>query len=333
MIPYLIAAFCSVLSNCLCVLFVKNGYIVLENGQIIMDVFLHNNILGMFLFTIMYNILKISGKVDFKVKDTFRGKKDLIQFALFVLPVLAAVYKTYMLGFVPVTTISISSMIVPFAVWLLAIVFLKEKAKLSYLKYGTLSVVGFVLVNMQKLQGGTWSFGYIHYLLFYILLESSGQITMRYYSVTRKHTLQAVMAELFIFFVYGSIFLAIRHTFSFKLLLNPYVWIITLCCFMRNTLVIFGVRRASSIVALEFCAFSKPIFACLIMFVLAGEIPTAIKAAGMAIIAVAMIKFHALERKAKAEKKANMGIGQKLFNEKTIEKVEELNKEASLANK
>ena len=328
MITYLIASFCTVLSNCLCVYFVQKGYIVLEKGQIIMDVFLHNNIICMFLFVVLHSILKVKGKADYSFKDTFSTKKDLIQFALFVLPVIAAVYKTYMLGFVPVTTITISSMIMPFAVWLLALLFLKEKLNLSFIKYGVLSVVGFIFVNLQKLQGGGWSFGYIHYLLFYILLESTGQITLRYYCAIRKHTLQAVMAELTIFFVYGSIFLFARNTFSWQLLLNPFAWIVAICSFLRNTLLVFSVRRASSIVALEFCAFSKPIFACIIMYVLVGEVPTWIKAVGMLIIGVAMVKFHGLERKAKAEKKANMGIGQKLFNEKTIEKVEELNEDA-----
>lgn len=328
MITYLIASFCTVLSNCLCVYFVQKGYIVLQTGQLIMDIFLHNNLLCMFMFGVLHSILKINGKANYTFKDTFSTRKDLIQFALFALPVVAAVYKTYMLGFVPVTTITISSMIMPFAVWILALIFLKEKIRSSYLKYGLLSVCGFVLVNLQKLSDGSWSFGYIHYLLFYILLESVGQITLRYYCTVRKHTLQAVMAELTIFCIYAIILLTIRRTFTYQLLLNPFAWIVALCSFMRNTLLVFSVRRASSIVALEFCAFSKPIFACLIMFILVGEIPTWIKAVGMLVIGIAMIKFHALERKTKAEKKANMGVGQKLFNDKTIEKVEELNEEA-----
>ena len=323
MIAYLTAAFFSVLSNCICVYFVKNGFIVLDKGTLIMDIFLHNNLINMFLFSILYNIQKLRGKVQFSVISTFKGKQEIIQFLLFFFPVIASIYKTYLLGFVPVTTITISSMVVPFMVWVLAIFLLNEKLKLSYLKYGLLSVLGFVLVNLQKLSGGGWSFGYIHYLIFYIFIVSFGQITMRYYCRKRDHTLQAVMAEIMIFFIYALVLLFIRGTFSVKLLLNPLVWVISLCCFMRHVFVITGVRKASSVVALEFCGFSKPIFACILMYFLASEVPTTTKLIGMAIIAVAIVRFHALERKAKQERK---GISDKLFDKNTLEKVQEQNK-------
>ena len=323
MFAYLTAAFFSVLSNCICVLFVKNGLIVLEKGQLIMDVFLTNNLLNMFFFITLFNIQKLRGKINFRVVDSFRGKKEIVQFLLFIFPVIAAIFKTYMLDFIPVTTITISSLIVPFAVWILAMLLLKEPFRPSYIKYSILAVVGFMLVNMQKLSGGGFSFGYIHFLLFYLLLESVGQITLRYYCRKREYGMQAIMAEIVIFFVYGGIFLFVRRNFSLSLLLNPYVWIISLCCFLRHALLINGVRKASSIVALEFCAFSKPIFASIIMFVLVGEIPTQMKIIGFTIIAFAIVRFHALERKYKQERKA---IGQKLFDEKTITMVQENNK-------
>ena len=318
MFAYLSAAFFSVLSNCICVLFVKNGLIKLQNGQMIMDVFLTNNILNMLFFMLLFGFQKARGKIHFKVIDSFRGKKEIVQFLLFIFPVIAAIFKTFMLDFVPVTTITISSLIVPFAVWALAMFLLREPFRPAYLKYSILAVIGFVFVNLQKLTGGGFSFGYIHFLLFYILLESVGQITLRYYCRKRDYGMQAVMAEIVIFFVYGSIFLFSRGKFSFSLLLNPYVWLVSLCCFLRHVLLINGVRKASSIVALEFCAFAKPIFASIIMFVLVGEIPTIQKIFGFAIIALAIVRFHALERKYKQEKNA---IGQKLFDEKTIQTI------------
>ena len=326
-IPYLFAAFFSVLSNCLCVFFVQRGLIVLEGDQIIMDVFLHNNIIQLFLFAVLFSVQKIQGKVRFRIRDTFKGKKEMIQFLLFAFPVVASIYKTYLLGFIQVTTITICSMVVPFTVWVLAIFLLHEKFRPAYAKYGLLALVGFVFVNMQKLANGSISFGYMHYLLSYILVVSFGQITARYYCKIRDHSLQAILAELLIFFIYAVVFLTLRQTFSLNLLLNPYVWCVATCCFLRNVLVISGVRKATSVVALEFCGFSKPIFACVIMFILVGELPTQMKVIGMIIIGVAIVRFHALERKYKRERKA---IGQKLFDEKTIEKVQSQKENGSL---
>ena len=325
MISYLIAAFSSVLSNVICVYFVKNGYIVLEEGQLIMDIFLHNNIINMFLFIILFSVQKLRGKVPFRVIDSFRGKQEVVQFLLFFFPVIASVYKTYLLGFIPVTTITICSMIVPFTVWLLAIVLLKETLKTQYIKYGILSVFGFLLVNIQKLSNGKFSLDIytLLYLISYVFIVSFGQITMRYYCRKRDHTLQAVMAEIMIFFIYAIIFLTIRGTFSFNLLLNPFVLCVSLCCFMRHVLIINGVRKASSVVALEFCGFSKPIFACILAFILLGELPQTIKVIGMSIIIFSIIKFYALERANKQKLKA---VGQKLFDEKTINKITEDNK-------
>ena len=322
MVAYLLASFFSVLSNCICVLFVDKGLIVLQPGQLIMDVFLMNNIINMMLFIVLFNIQKIRGKINFKVVDSFRGKKEIVQFLLFIFPVIAAIFKTYMLGFIPVTTITISSLIVPFAVWMLAMLLLKEPFRPAYIKYSVLAVIGFVLVNTSKLTSGGFSFGYMHFLLFYLLLESVGQITLRYYCRKREYGMQAIMAEIVIFFVYGGIFLLVRGNFSLSLLLSPYVWIISVCCFLRHILLINGVRKATSIVALEFCAFSKPIFASVIMFCLVGELPTYMKLCGFTIIAFAIIRFHSLERRYKQERKA---IGKTLFDEKTIMAVQTVN--------
>lgn len=319
MIQYLIASFFSVLSNCLAVFFVKKGFLVLENGQLVMDIFLHTNIINMFNFIILFQIQKARGKVNFRVIDTFRGKQEIVQFLLFFFPVIASIYKTYLLGIIPVTTITISSMITPFVIWLLAVFLLKERMQTSYIKYCFISVIGFLLVNIQKMDGA-WGFNNIQYLLLYIFIFSFGQITTRYYCKKRAYELQAVMAEMVIFFIYALAFLFLRKSFSFRMLFNPYVWIIALCCFSRNVLTVNGVRKASSIVALEFCSFAKPIFACILMFLLVGEIPTFIKVIGMIIIAFAIVMFHTLERKDKQMRKAK---GQKLYDEKTIEKIQE----------
>ncbi len=299
MFAYLSAAFFSVLSNCICIFFVKKGLIILEKGQIIMDVYLINNIINIILFIILFNIQKMRKKIEFRVIDNFRNKREIIQFLLFIFPVIAAFFKTYMLDFVPVTTITISSLIVPFIVWMLATFLLKEPFKIQYLKYSIIAVIGFLIVNLQKLSNGGFSFGFINFLLVYILLESVGQITLRYYCKKREYSMQAVLAEIVIFFVYGGLFLMIRKTFSLSLLFNPYVWLISVCCFLRHILLINGVRKASSIVALEFCAFSKPIFASIIMFILVGEIPSLMKLIGFAIIAFSIVRFHSLERKYK----------------------------------
>ena len=58
------------------------------------------------------------------------------------------------------------------------------------------------------------------------------------------------------------------------------------------------------------------------MFFLVGEIPTVQKVIGMIIIGIAIVRFHALERKYKAERKA---IGKKLFNPATVKEVQKAN--------
>jgi len=330
MIQYLVAAFFSILGNCICVYFVNHGFIVLKNGQSIMDVYFHTNCINLLSFTILFWIQKAQGKVKFRAIDTFRGKKEMVQFLLFFFPVVASCYKTYMLDFVPVTTITISSMIIPFTVWLLATFLLREVFRKAYIKYSILSLIGFVIVNASKLSNGQWSFGYIKYLLIYVMLMSVGQITSRYYCRKRDHALQAVMAEIFIFFIYGSCFMIARGTFSIDLLKNPFVIIVSLCSFVRNVLIVNGVRHASSVVALEFCGFSKPIFSFIIMFFLVGEVPTVQKVIGMVIIGIAIVRFHALERKYKAERKA---IGKKLFNPEIVKEVQKANEEADEVTK
>jgi drug/metabolite transporter (DMT)-like permease len=111
--------------------------------------------------------------------------------------------------------------------------------------------------------------------------------------------MQAVFAEILIYFIYGGVFLLARGTFSLSLFLNPYVWLISFFCFLRHVLLINGVRKASSVVALEFCAFAKPIFASIIMFIFVGEIPTIMKTFGFVIIVISIICFHSLERRYK----------------------------------
>lgn len=299
MFAYLSAAFFSVLSNCVCVFFVKNGFIILKEKQLILDVFLVNNVINVIFFTILFYTQKIQKKINFKITDIFKEKKEIIQFFLFIFPVIAAVFKTYMLDFIPVTTITISSLIVPYVVWLLAVFLLKEPFRKTYIVCSFLGVCGFMFVNVQKLSNGGISFGFVDYLLLYILLESIGQIVLRFYCRKRKHGMQAVFAEILIYFIYGGIFLIARGTFSLSLFFNPYVWLISFFCFLRHVLLINGVRKASSVVALEFCAFAKPIFASIIMFVLVGEIPTVIKTIGFFIIAISIVRFHGLERRYK----------------------------------
>ena len=156
MIQYLVAAFFSILGNCLCVYFVNHGLIVLTEGQSIMDVYFHTNCINLVSFTILFWIQKAQGKVKFRAIDTFRGKKEMVQFLLFFFPVVASCYKTYMLDFVPITTITISSMIVPFTVWILATFLLREVFRKSYIKYSILSLIGFIIVNASKLSNGQW---------------------------------------------------------------------------------------------------------------------------------------------------------------------------------
>ena len=226
-----------------------------------------------------------------------------------------------MLGYVQPSTLVIASILIPFGVWILAILLLKEKFRPIYLPLALLGLLGFIIVNYNKF-GTVTSLGFSQtaLLTFYIFLASIGDITRRYYCRKRADGMEAVFAEIFLYFIYGGAFLFIRGHFSFELLFNKYVWIIALMAFSHHVFIIFGVRKATSVASLEFINFSKIVFVMMWSYFLLAEIPTMQKVIGAIIIGVSVGLFDANERITKRKLKAK---GQKLFDKKTIQTVQE----------
>ena len=288
MFKYFLSVVLSTLSYSLLVVFVEKHLIPVEKKDII-DVFLHINIINIVLFFILFNFLKIRGKINFTIRETlFGSKKDSLYFLLYFFPIVSAFYKANILSTVPLTTLTISSMIIPVFTCFLAVIILKEKVNPKCIKYIIIALIGFLITNYNKLGGG---FGYIHLVLFYIILDSSGEISKRFYCRYKKYGIQGVMAEMIIFFVYGCSILILRNSFSFKLLINPYLILVGLVCFGHHTFMVYGVRQAKTIISVEFLTFLKPILTCIWMFLLVSEVPNTYKIIGGLIIGISVIGF------------------------------------------
>ena len=288
MFKYFLSVVLSTLSYSLLVVFVDKHLIPVEKKDII-DVFLHINIINIILFFIFYNFLKVRGKIDFTIRETlFGSKKDSLYFLLYFFPIVSALYKANILSFVPLTTLTISSMIIPVFTCFLAVIFLKERINPKCIKYIVVALIGFVITNYNKFGGG---FGYIHLVLFYIILDSAGEISKRFYCRYKKYGIQGVMAEMIIFFVYGCSILILRNSFSLKLLFNPYLLLVGLVCFAHHCFMVYGVRQAKTIISVEFLTFLKPVLTCFWMFLLASEIPSIYKVVGGIVVGIAVIGF------------------------------------------
>ena len=295
MLYYLLSNFFSALSNTLGVFLVKNDFFPIDSSQM-MDLFLHCDVWNFVFFIILYSFKRQRGQIDFTFKETFFHKEELVQLFLFALPVIAACYKTYMMGFINISNIAISAMIKPFLVWFLAVILLHEKFNKNYIFYSSFAILGFVLTNYSKLH-----VNYIYFLTSYVLIASFGDVTRRYYCRQRKNTMQAICAECLVFFIYCVIIMSIRGTFDLKLLFNPYTILISFLTFSHHVCLIHGVKKASSVVALEFVNFSKTIFTLIFSFILLHDVPTLNKFIGVILIVISIILFHKEERKVKAQ--------------------------------
>lgn len=289
---YLIANFCSAFSNILAKFFVSNDVIQIPNVRII-DIMLHSNIISLFLLSMFYIFKKSRNEINFTFKETFIGRKEVLQIVLFAIPIVAANYKIYLMGFMSISGIEISAMIKPFCVWCLAVVLLHEGFEKSYLKYFVGISVGFMIANYDKIH-----VSHFWYLVSYIAIASCGDITRRYFCRVKKDSFQAVCVECVLFCLYGTVILLfIRKSFSLKLLLSPYVFTISCITFSHHFCMIYGVRKAATIVSLEFLNFSKLIFTIILSCFILKDLPTTHKMCGALIIAVTLILFNKERRR------------------------------------
>ena len=296
MVFYLLSTFFSALSNILGLYFLQNGFIHGYTRQNFSDLILHSDILNLILFTIIYLVKKSKNQIHFSIKDTFTNKHELKQIPLFAIPIFAAYYKTVILEFIDASHIAITAMIKPLLVGLLAVLFLKEKINKKSLKYALLALCGFYISNLKKM--GVVS-NEILYLGSYVLIASFGDITRRFYCRKRSEDMQALCVECAMFAMYSFVILSYKGTFSFKLLFNPLVFLISCITFLHHFCLVHGVRKASSVVALEFVNLSKPIFTMLLSAIFMQDYPDKFKIVGATIIAVSVIGFNAIERQSK----------------------------------
>ena len=282
MLYYLLANCLSALANNLC------KYLTLDSnglgGQKPLTIILHADIINLFLFSFVYFYYKRKGKVDFTFKETFCTKDEFIQVLLFSIPVFAASYKLVLMENIQISSLEISAMIKPFLVCILATFLLKEKFRSYYILYGFLICVGFLISNYNKI-----STNHIYWLLSYIIIGSVGDTTRRYYCRKKKNPFQGWCVEFVIFFLYGFVILLVcplikylfpnapdslnKYRFSFSIFLNPYTILISLVTFGHHLAAIYGVKKASSVISLEFVNFSKVIFTLIFSYLFLSQSP------------------------------------------------------------
>lgn len=282
MVYYLLANCLSALANNLCKCLTLDGNSLA--GQKPLTIILHADILNLFLFGFVYLYFKKKGEVDFTFKETFCTKEEFIQVLLFSIPIFAASYKLVLMENIQISSLEISAMIKPFIVCILATFLLKEKFRLYYIWYGFFICAGFLISNYNKI-----STNHIYWLLSYIIIGAIGDTTRRYYCRKKKNPLQGWCVEFVIFFLYGFVILLVcplikylfpsspnslsKYSFSFDILFNPYTILISMITLGHHLSAIYGVKRASSVISLEFVNFSKVIFTLIFSYIFLGQLP------------------------------------------------------------
>lgn len=295
MLYFVLATFISALSDILCIFFVKKHFI----ETTVMDAFLHVNLINVILYFLMYFYLKRKNKIHFNIVDSFNSKKELIQVGLYAIALLSAVYKTFVLSYVKVSSFVIVEMLKPMTVWILSIFILHEKFNKSYIKYLIFALLGLALAKCDQ----DFSVQHLWFLASFLLFASLGAVTTRGYARKKAESVQAIGTECIIFGLYGLILLPIRGTFDFNLFLNPYIWIISLLAFIRHIMLIIGVKRASSAVSIELFALSKPVFQLVLGFLILQDVPSIYKILGVCIISLSLCGFWKVEKNSNSIKK------------------------------
>ncbi|MBQ2350545.1 MAG: hypothetical protein II393_04740 [Cytophagales bacterium] len=306
---YLLANCFGALSYAVAKYFFQKEFLV---GVKTMDLFFHVNFINLTVFFVIFFISKLRGEVKFSLKETFLRKEEIFLIFIFAIPILAAAYKTYMIDYMHLADIEISAMIKPFCVSWLGLIFLREKFYPCYINYGLLAILGFLIVNNElipitfddnKLCFSTAQYNdtNIWFLVSYLAIASIGNITRRFYCRKCEDTMQAVCVEFVMFALYGIIFLLVRGTFSFKVLFSPYALLVSLITILHHFCLIYGVKRAHSVTAMELVNFSKIIFTIIFSYLILDYNVPAYKMVGAVVIAVTLILFKLNLNKIKAQ--------------------------------
>ena len=302
-LAYLAANCFSVLSNQLLKFFVRSNWILSDKMHIpttegsltpitvnqpeLYVVIFHTNIINIFVYMIIHFILKKKGKIKFTVKETFCTKEEIFQILLFSIPILASSYKLYLAEKMDFNRIEIAAMIKPFCVSMLALVLLKEKFHFFYIPFAVSIVTGFIISNYSVLH-----LDHFWLLVSFIAIASIGDTTRRYFCVKKSDALQACCVEFSIYFLYGALSLIVLNKFSFYILFNPLTWLISAFTLLHHFSLIFGVKHAPSVTALEFVNFSKVIFTLIFSYLIFSKEPTSSGIVGAVIIGVTLVLFN-----------------------------------------
>lgn len=261
-------------------------------------VIFHTNIITMFVYVIIHFILKQKGRINFTLKETFCTKEEIFQILLFSIPILASSYKLYLAEKMDFNRIEIAAMIKPFCVSMLALVLLKEKFHFFYIPFAISIVTGFIVSNYSVLH-----LNHFWLLVSFIAIASIGDTTRRYFCVKKRDALQACCVEFSIYFLYGALSLIVLNKFSFSILFNPLTWLISALTLSHHFSLIFGVKHAPSVTALEFVNFSKVIFTLIFSYLIFSKEPTKTGIIGAVIIGITLVLFNRRLAKEKNFKK------------------------------
>ncbi|MDR2456867.1 MAG: hypothetical protein LBD41_00050 [Clostridiales Family XIII bacterium] len=236
--------------------------------------------------------MKRGKKIHFNIVDSFNSRKELIQVGLYSVALLSAVYKTFVLNYVKVSSFVIVEMLKPMTVWILSIMILKEKFNRSYTKYVIFALLGLALAKCDQ----NFSVQHLWFLISFLLFASLGAVTTRGYARKKKEAVQAIGTECLVFGLYGLILLPIRGTLDFSFFINPYILVISFLAFARHIMLIVGVKKASSAVSIELFALSKPVFQLILGALLLNDIPSFYKILGICIISLSLGGFWKIEK-------------------------------------
>ncbi len=294
MIYYLLATFFSALSNILGKYWAERGIFPGITGKNMGDIMLHLNLINCVIFFILFFFLKSRNKISFSIKQTFSSKSELKQALMLAISILASYYKLYLAGFITFSSIAIADMSKPFIVGILAIVFLREKLNFKSIKFIAIATLGLTISNFDKFHIG--DFVELAWLMSWVLLASTGDITRRFYCRQRKEDMQALCIECVMFAFYSIILFSMSGGFSFEVLFSPYSLFLSLLVFGHHICLIHGVRKATSIISLEFVTLAKPIFTFSLSAIFLGDYPSIYKIVGAIVLAVALLGFNKLEQ-------------------------------------
>ena len=304
MLFYLFANCFSALSGVVNKFFIKQGYY--DIGVQLIDVTFHANLYNLILYFMLYFNLKRDNMINFSIKKTFYGSKELLQILLFAVPIYASAYKLLMFERMPISYVEISSMIKPLIVFFLAIILLKERFYSIYILYLFIAIIGFCISNYEKIffSQSTGLNSDLIKILYYIVIASIGDITRRYYCRKWDNAMQSIFIEMFIFGLYGFLYLSIFRGFSLSVFLSPYTYVYSSLALLHHICIINGVQKAPSVAALELLNFSKNIFSLIFSALILKEETRSWQALGAIIIGISLYCFN-IKRKRQDNKNNN----------------------------